>query len=120
MPFRLLILPVCLAALAACEMPPPQTPPSTPPVSSPPAAVAPDLRYPEINGQAVPPPAGLDLAALEAFVAGGPTMEAFEARYPGILVVRPGTPTTMEYRMNYSRFFPDLDAQGRIVGGAFH
>lgn len=60
-----------------------------------------------------------DLSAFEAFVATQPTPEQFRARYPDVLLVLPGTITTKELRLNHSRYFAQLDANSRIVGGRF-
>lgn len=60
-----------------------------------------------------------DLAGFEAFIATHPTPAQFRARYPDVLLVTPGTMTTMEVRNNNSRYFPELDKDGRIVGGRF-
>jgi hypothetical protein len=60
-----------------------------------------------------------DMAGFEAFIATHPTPEQFRAKYPDVLLVMPGTMTTMEVRSNNSRYFPELDKDGRIVGGRF-
>ena len=60
-----------------------------------------------------------DLTAFERFIAGQPTPEQFRARYPDVQLVLPGTIATKEFRMNHSRYFAELDAEGRIVGGKF-
>ncbi len=64
-------------------------------------------------------PASFDLAAFERFIDSRPTPASFRATYPQIQLVLPGDIATMEYRYDHSRFFADLDAQGRIVGGGF-
>jgi len=61
-----------------------------------------------------------DLADFEAFIATQPTLDAFATRYPDVLLVRPGMITTREFRSDRSRFFPDLDSQGLIIGGRFN
>lgn len=60
-----------------------------------------------------------DMAGFDAFIATHPTPEQFRAKYPDVLLVTPGTMTTMEVRSNNSRYFPELDKDGRIVGGRF-
>ena len=60
-----------------------------------------------------------DLAAFDAFIATRPTPESLRQRYPGLVVVMPGDITTRELRMDNSRYFVDLDDQGRITGGRF-
>ncbi|MGH8517104.1 MAG: hypothetical protein ACREUE_06550 [Panacagrimonas sp.] len=60
-----------------------------------------------------------DLAAFDAFIATRPTPEALRQRYPGLAVVMPGDITTKELRMDNSRYFVELDAQGRVTGGRF-
>jgi hypothetical protein len=60
-----------------------------------------------------------DLAAFDQFIGTHPTPELFRASYPDVQLVMPGTITTMEFRSNNSRYFPELDKQGRITGGHF-
>ena len=60
-----------------------------------------------------------DLAGFESFIATHPTPAQFHARYPDVQLVTPDTMTTMEMRSNNSRYFPELDKDGRIVGGGF-
>ncbi|MDP3858778.1 MAG: hypothetical protein Q8Q73_13555 [Stagnimonas sp.] len=60
-----------------------------------------------------------DLAAFEQFIAGRPTPAQFQARYPDLVLVLPGQIASKEFRMNNSRYFGQLDAQGRISGGKF-
>lgn len=60
-----------------------------------------------------------DMAGFDAFIATRPTPEQFKAKYPDVQLVMPGTPTTMEFRSNNSRYFAELDKDGRIVGGRF-
>ena len=77
----------------------------------------------EEPGVVIDPAAGAeinDLADFEAFIATQPTLDAFAARYPDVLLVRPGMITTREFRSDRSRFFPDLDSQGLIIGGRFN
>lgn len=60
-----------------------------------------------------------DMAAFEAFIALRPTPAAFRATYPDVLLVLPGDIATKELRLNHSRFFAELDVEGRISGGRF-
>jgi len=60
-----------------------------------------------------------DMKAFDAFIATHPTPEQFRATYPDVQLVMPGTVTTMEFRSNNSRYYPELDKEGRIVGGHF-
>lgn len=60
-----------------------------------------------------------DMKAFDAFIATKPTPEQFHIAYPDVMLVTPGTMTTREMRQNNSRYFPKMDAEGRIVGGSF-
>lgn len=60
-----------------------------------------------------------DMKAFDAFIATKPTPEQFRAAYPDVLLVTPDMMSTREMRQNNSRYFPKLDAEGRIVGGSF-
>lgn len=60
-----------------------------------------------------------DMAAFEAFIATRPTPERFRATYPDVLLVLPGQIATKELRLNNSRYFAELDGEGRITGGRF-
>ena len=60
-----------------------------------------------------------DLAAFDAFIATRPTPDALRQRYPGLLVVMPGDIATRELRTDNSRYFAEVDAQGRVIGGRF-
>ncbi len=60
-----------------------------------------------------------DLDAFNVFVATRPTPEALRGRYPGLTVVLPGDISTRELRSDHSRFFAELDAEGRVAGGQF-
>lgn len=60
-----------------------------------------------------------DLAAFQAYLAGKPTPAQFKAHYPDVTLVLPGQIATKEFRLNHSRYFAELDAEGRIVGGKF-
>ncbi|WP_063573592.1 MULTISPECIES: hypothetical protein [Luteibacter] len=58
--------------------------------------------------------------AFNKFIAGKPTPVEFRAAYSCVGLVLPGDVTTMEMRTDNSRYFAQLDAHGRIVGGSFH
>lgn len=60
-----------------------------------------------------------DEAAFDAFIAGRPDPAAFRAAHPDILLVLPGDIATRELRLDHSRFFAELDGEGRITGGRF-
>ena len=60
-----------------------------------------------------------DLPAFERFIAGRPTPAQFGARYPDVVLVLPGQIASKEFRMNHSRYFAQLDGEGRIGGGKF-
>jgi hypothetical protein len=60
-----------------------------------------------------------DMPAFDAFIARHPTPAQFHAAYPDVQLVLPGTVTTMEFRSNNSRYYAELDADGRITGGHF-
>lgn len=60
-----------------------------------------------------------DMKAFDAFIATHPTPAQFHATYPDVQLVMPGSITTMEFRSNNSRYYPQLDADGHIVGGHF-
>lgn len=60
-----------------------------------------------------------DLDGFEKFIATQPTPAQFRARYPDVTLVLPGSIATKEMRMNHSRYFAQLDAEGRITGGQF-
>ncbi|WP_038047798.1 hypothetical protein [Thioalkalivibrio sp. ALJ16] len=48
-----------------------------------------------------------------------PTPEEFNRVYPDVTLVLPGDVATREYRTDNSRFFAELDADGRIRDGGF-
>lgn len=61
----------------------------------------------------------VDIKAFDAFIATRPTPAQFRARYPDVTLVTPDMMSTREMRQNNSRYFPKLDAEGRISGGSF-
>lgn len=113
----LLLLPLCTAfvLLAGCGNKgalymPPKTPPAAAATAHP--AAAPGATAP-VHGYVT------DMKAFDAFIATHPTPAQFMATYPDVQLVMPGTITTMEFRTNNSRYFPEQDATGHIVGGSF-
>ena len=60
-----------------------------------------------------------DMTAFERYIATKPTPAQFRAQYPDLTLVLPGDIATKEFRMDNSRYFAELDADGRIVGGKF-
>ncbi|MFO7954628.1 hypothetical protein [Thioalkalivibrio sp.] len=48
-----------------------------------------------------------------------PTPAEFERVYPDVMLVLPGDVVTQEYRTDNSRFFAELDEEGRIHDGEF-
>lgn len=97
------ILLSCLAAACTAPVPHGSAPPPPPPETAPPTVRA----------------AVTDLAAFDAFIATRPTPEALRARFPGLVVVMPGDIATKELRTDNSRYFVELDADGRVAGGRF-
>jgi hypothetical protein len=61
-----------------------------------------------------------DLAGFESFVATHPNADEFKKMYPGVQLMLPGTVSSLDTRYDNSRFFPQMDSSGRIVGGDFH
>jgi hypothetical protein len=85
------------AALSAC-----QTTPASPPAP------------PAVKGFVT------DTKAFDAFIATKPTAEQFRAAYPDVQLVMPDSITTMDFRRNNSRYFPQWDDSGHITGGKFY
>ena len=96
---RLAPFALCLVTLAGCATASPPAPP-TPPGTTLRTSIT-------------------DTAAFDAYIATRPTPEALRARYPGLLVVLPGDISTRELRGDNSRYFAELDAHGRVIGGKF-
>lgn len=73
------------------------------------------------NSAVVAPVSGFvtDRVTFDTFIAGHPTPDQFRRRYPDVHLVLPGDIATHELRSNNSRFFAELDDEGRIVGGRF-
>jgi hypothetical protein len=62
----------------------------------------------------------VDMASFENFIGTHPTPDEFRKMYPGVQLMLPGTISTLEVRYDNTRFFPNLDPNGHIVGGDFH
>lgn len=60
-----------------------------------------------------------DTEAFDRFLATSPTPEQFRQAYPDVLLVLPDDVSTRELRTDNSRFFAELDEQGRIASGSF-
>jgi hypothetical protein len=58
--------------------------------------------------------------AFNKFVTGKPTPVEFRTAYSCVGLILPGDVATAEMRTDDSRYFAQLDAHGRIVGGSFH
>lgn len=71
------------------------------------------------GGEAPLPGPVSDLPAFERFIATRPTPAQFAKRHPDVVLVLPGQIATKELRMDRSRYFAQLDAEGRITGGRF-
>ncbi|MBE1162088.1 hypothetical protein [Dyella acidiphila] len=62
----------------------------------------------------------VNMDSFESFVATHPTTDEFKKMYPGVQLMLPGMISTMEIRYDNTRFFPQVDKDGRIIGGDFH
>jgi hypothetical protein len=62
----------------------------------------------------------VNMDSFESFIASHPTPDQFRKMYPGVQLMLPGMISTMEIRYDNSRFFPQMDQDGRIIGGDFH
>lgn len=77
---------------------------------------------PAVSAPSAPAPVAgyvTDLPRFQQFVATRPTPEDFHRAYPDVTLVLPGQMATKEFRMNNSRYFAELDDDGRIKGGKF-
>jgi len=128
----LLLLPLCtaFALLAGCgNKGPLYLPKATPPApvqpakpAAKPATPAATPATPAAPTAAAPTPVHghvTDLTAFKAFIDTHPTPDQFRTAYPDVLLVLPGAIATRELRSDNSRYFADLDANGRITGGKF-
>lgn len=126
----LLLLPLCtaFALFAGCgnkgplylPKPTPAAPVQPAKPAAPPATAA--AAAPAAATVATPAPVHgfvTDMTAFKAFIDTHPTPDQFRAAYPDVMLVLPGTVATRELRNNNSRYFADLDANGRITGGKF-
>lgn len=108
MPAKLLHLLLPMLLLAACT-PAAQPAPATAPE---PAPAVPTVEAP-VRTQIT------DVGTFKAYIATRPTPEALRQRYPGLTVVMPGDISTRELRSDNSRYFVEVDAEGRVTGGQF-
>lgn len=60
---------------------------------------------------------GMD--AFKQFMSNYPTPAQFRAQYPDVQLVLPGEMATKELRSDNSRYFAQLNQDGRIVSGKF-
>ena len=77
---------------------------------------------PSLKSPAAPAPVHgfvTDMGAFDAFIARRPTADEFRTAYPDVLLILPNMPTTMEMRYNNSRYFAEIDGDGRVSGGRF-
>jgi len=118
----LLLLPLCtvFALLAGCgNKGPLYMPKATPATTVHPAPAKPAVAAPAVAAPAPVHGFVTEMTAFDAFIATHPTPEQFKAAYPDVLLVLPGTIATREMRSDNSRYFAELDANGRITGGKF-
>ena len=124
---RSLMLPLCtaFALLAGCgNKGPLYMPKPTPAATVHPAAPVPAAKPVPAVAPTAPAPAPVhgfvtDVSAFNTFIATHPTAEQFRAAYPDVQLVLPGDVATRELRSNNSRYFAEVDANGRITGGKF-
>lgn len=117
-----LLLPLCtvFALLAGCgNKGPLYMPKATPAATVHPAAPKPVVAAPAVIAPVPVHGFITEMPAFDAFIATHPTPEQFKAAYPDVLLVLPGTIATREMRSNNSRYFAELDANGRVTGGKF-
>ena len=60
------------------------------------------------------------MGPFENFIATHPTPDQFKKMYPGVQLMMPGAISSLDIRYDNTRFFPQLDKDGRIIGGDFH
>lgn len=85
----------------------------------PPPAVEEPLRVQPIETISPARTSVKDLGAFAEFIATRPTPDALRGRFPGLTVVLPGEIATKEFRNDNSRYFAELDGEGRVLGGRF-
>lgn len=61
-----------------------------------------------------------NLVSFENFISTHPSPEAFKKMYPGVQLMMPGAISSLDTRYDNTRFFPQLDSSGKIIGGDFH
>ena len=61
-----------------------------------------------------------NLASFSNFVATHPTPVEFKKMYPGVQLMMPGAISSLDTRYDNTRFFPQFNGSGQIVGGDFH
>jgi hypothetical protein len=61
----------------------------------------------------------VDRRSFDSFIATRPGPFEFRRLYPDVTLVLPQDVTTQEMRTDNSRYFAQLDAEGRIVSGEF-
>ncbi|WP_114241903.1 lipoprotein [Dyella sp. C9] len=120
----LLLLPLCAVAalLAGCGNKGPLYIPKATPATTPAHPATPATPAATTANPAAPVPVHgyvTDLKAFDAFIATHPTPAQFRTAYPDVQLVMPGSPSTRELRNDNSRYFPELDKDGRITGGKF-
>lgn len=93
---RILLCLLLMPALGACSASPPSIYDPVP-----------------VNAKAI------DLVPFEKYIKTKPTPEAFRLKYPNVTLVLPGDIASREFRLDRSRYFAELDAEGRVVGGRF-
>ncbi|MEQ9814339.1 MAG: hypothetical protein RLO50_16285 [Azospirillaceae bacterium] len=79
------------------------------------AAVLEDFAARRASGEGV----WVDTVRFRALIAQRPTLDALAQAFPEVHFVGPDQIATMELRFDQSRFFAELDADGRVVGGRF-
>ena len=60
-----------------------------------------------------------EMEVFNQFISGRPTPEQFHTQYPEVQLILPGDSATKELRLDNSRYFAQMNQDGRIVGGKF-
>jgi len=79
------------------------------------ATVLEDFAARRASGQGV----WVDTVRFRALIGQRPTLDALAQAFPEVTFVGPDQIATMELRFDQSRFFADLDEDGRVTGGHF-